>query len=276
MSRPPSLTDRKALARNRERATADRQFFLFDEVIFEIEERLKDVNRVFTSPAIVTGFDVLSGLAKDATVAVEGERLALSEAAHDLVLHLMSLHWADDPVGQLVQSRLALRPDGFFLAVCFGGTTLNELRSSLAQAESELSGGLSPRVAPMADLRDLGALMQRAGFALPVADARRLRVTYPDLATLARDLRIMGETNALAGRLRSFTGRDLFLRAEEIYGRHFSDGGKLVATFELAFLSGWAPGPDQPQPLRPGSATARLADALDATEIELPGDDTPR
>ena len=276
MSRPPSLTDRKALTLHRDRATADRSFFLIDTVCDEVEERLKDVNRRFTSPAIITGLQAFQALLPGAVVVSDTERLALDPARHDLALHLMALHWADDPVGQLVQSRLALQPDGFFLAACFGGATLNELRSALAQAESELTGGLSPRVAPMADLRDLGALLGRAGFALPVADTLRLRATYPDLATLARDLRAVGETNALTGRRQTFTPRRLMSRAEELYRTHFSAGGRLVATFELCFLSGWAPAPDQPRPLRPGSATARLADALGTDETPLRDDDLPR
>ena len=220
--------------------------------------------------------DALGRVFPGSVVTDDSDELALARAHHDLVLHLMSLHWSDDPVGQLVQSRLALQPDGFFLAAAFGGGTLNELRSVLAQAESELTGGLSPRVAPMADLRDLGALLQRAGFALPVADTRRLRVLYPDLRSLFLDLRALGETNALMGRRSTFTPRALFRRAEELYRSHFADGDRLVATFEIAFLSGWAPGPDQPQPLRPGSATHRLADMLGATEFGLPDDDKSR
>lgn len=272
MTRPPSLTDRDALAQHRTRASAARDFFLIEEVAIEIEERLQDVNRTFTKPAVVAGLDAFRTVVENAISVDDAEDLALEPAAHDLVLHLMALHWADDPVGQLVQSRLALQPDGFFIAAMFGGSTLNELRSALAQAESDLTGGLSPRVAPMADLRDLGGLLHRAGFALPVADARRLRVTYPDLAALVRDLRSVGETNALKGRLRHIAPRALFTRAEDIYRAHFSEGDRLVATFEIAFLSGWAPGPDQPKPLRPGSATTRLADALGTAELRLPKD----
>lgn len=276
MTRPPVLTDRSALMWHRKRASAGRDFFLFDEVAFEIEERLKDVNRTFSSPAVVTGTTALAGLVDAAKVVPDEDRLDLGPAEHDAVLHLMALHWADDPIGQIVQARLALKPDGLFLAAMFGGGTLNELRTSLAQAESDLTGGLSPRVALMADIRDLGGLLHRAGLALPVADTRRLRVSYSDLASLIHDLRAMGETNALHQRLRHFSRRALFQRAEEIYREHFSEDEKLIATFEIVFLSGWAPGPDQPRPLRPSSATIRLADALGTPEISLPKDERSR
>lgn len=276
MTRPPVLTDRAALMRHRNRATAERDFFLFDEVAFEIEERLKDVNRTFKSPAVVAGTDAFGGLADAVKFVPDADRLDLGPAEHDLVLHMMALHWADDPIGQIVQSRLALKPDGLFLAAMLGGGTLNELRTALAQAESDLTGGLSPRVAPMADIRDLGGLLHRAGLALPVADTRRLRVSYSDLASLVQDLRAMGETNALHQRLRRFSRKALFRKAEEIYRDHFSEDGRLIATFEIVFLSGWAPGPDQPQPLRPGSARTRLADALGTPEINLPRDEPPR
>lgn len=231
---------------------------------------MKDVKKGFTRPATVVGPDAFRDVVPEARVVPDTPDLALEPGAHDLVLHLLGLHWADDPVGQLIQSRLALEPDGFFLAATFGGGTLSELRSALAMAESQLSGGLSPRVAPMADIRDLGGLLQRAGFALSVADVRRLDVTYPDLATLVRDLRSMGETSALADRSRRPAPRALFSQAEDVYRRHFSRDGGLAATFEIVFLSGWSPGPNQPQPLRPGSARARLADALSVPEHPLP------
>ena len=154
----------------------------------------------------------------------------------------------------------------------FGGATLQELRAALAQAETTLTGGLSPRVLPMADIRDLGGLLQRAGLALPVADSRKLTVRYPDLATLIRDLRGMGETNALAARHRALPPRDLFTETERLYRQHFADDGYLLATFELVFLTGWAPDATQPQPLRPGSAQTRLADALGVPETPLKRD----
>lgn len=179
----------------------------------------------------------------------------------------MCLHWSDDPVGQLIQARRALRPDGLFLGVMFGGETLHELRTALAQAESDLYGGLSPRVAPMAEIRDLGALLQRAGYALPVADSVRLTASYASPLHLMQELRFMGEGNALHSRRRTPASRALFARACEIYVEAFgTDDGRVPATFELIVLTGWAPDASQPQPLRPGSASKRLADALGTEE----------
>lgn len=268
----PQITDRTALARNRHRATA---FFLQEEVRAEVQERLSEVNRSFTAPAVVTCFpalwqDVLPG----AVVVADDEVLSLQPGAHDLVVHALALHWANDPVGQLVQARRALRPDGLFLGLMFGGQTLHELRAALAQAESEVTGGLSPRVLPMGEIRDLGALVQRAGMALPVADGFTRRVTYRDVFHLMRDLRAMGEGNALAARLRRPTRRAVFLRAAEIYAENFGlPDGRIPATFEIIALTGWAPDDSQPKPLRPGSAVQRLADALGAAEFRLPPGD---
>ncbi|MXQ08279.1 SAM-dependent methyltransferase [Alphaproteobacteria bacterium GH1-50] len=262
-----TLTDRSALIAHRRRATME-DAFLHAEAAAEIEERLSEVNRTFTAPAVIgLSKGPFATLLPGATQLDDAPELSGSRGAHDLVVHAMSLHWADDPVGQLVQSRLLLKPDGLFIGTMFAGQTLHELRTSLAEAEARVSGGLSPRVLPMADLRDLGGLMQRAGFALPVADSQRLTVRYRTLAALCRDLRVMGETNALADRPRQFTNRRLFSTAEDIYRSHFSDDeGYLLATFEMVFLTGWAPDESQPKPLRPGSAQQRLADALGTTE----------
>ena len=267
---PPDLTDRTALTRNRARASGAN--FLHTIAREELLLRLGDVNRAFTAPAIVTGHPkVWDGFLPGAWMVADDPLLALEPGAHDLVLHVMALHWAADPVGQMVQARRALRPDGLFLAVLPGGQTLAELRACLAQAEIEISGGLSPRVLPMAEIRDLGGLLQRAGFALPVADQISQQVAYAALDTLYADLRAMGERNALAARRRSMTPRKLFARTAELYARHHSDAdGRLSARFDLIFLTGWAPHPDQPRPLRPGSARARLADALGAQETPLP------
>lgn len=181
----------------------------------------------------------------------------------------MALHWANDPVGQIIQASRALKPDGLFQAVCLGGQTLHELRACLAQAESDVTGGLSPRIAPMGEIRDLGALLQRAGLALPVADSLPIKTSYRDVFHLMHDLRAFGETNALNTRLRRPTRRAVFDRCAELYARNFSEDGKIIATFEFMFLSGWAPSADQPKPLRPGSAAARLADALKTKETPL-------
>lgn len=270
MSGAPTLTDRAALAAHRARAAREPVLFLHEEAAAETQERLAEVKKSFTAPLLAGNVsDPFRALFPDAPVIADDDRLTAERAAHDLVLHVFGLHWADDPVGQLVQSRLALKPDGLFLGVMFGGETLNELRASLAEAETCLTGGLSPRVLPMADLRDLGGLLQRAGFALPVADSRKLTVRYPDLATLVRDLRGMGETNALAARHRRIPPRALFAETERLYARHFADDTHLIATFELVFLTGWAPADTQPKPLRPGSARTRLSEALGVPETPL-------
>ncbi len=265
MSGPPKLVDRAQLMRNRARARrTGPALFLHDEAVAEIQERLQMVNRGFTDVAIVTPFpEVWAGVIPGARLVADDEVLDLAPGAHDLVIHAMALHWAADPVGQMIQSARALRPDGLFLAVLPGGQTLHELRSCLAEAEARLSDGLSPRVLPMAEIRDLGGLLGRAGLALPVADAVQIRASYRDLAHLAADLRAMGEGNALAARWRAPTARALFAEADRIYRAAFpADGGRITATFDLIFLSGWCPHESQQKPLRPGSAKARLADAL--------------
>ncbi len=293
--RQQDLFDFAALARRRDRAMrlgfsggAD---FLHREVAGLMAERLAEVKREFPRVALLgTGAGVVAASLRPyvapggagltqldpspamATAAgaevLTGETLPLAEGAFDLVVSTLLLHAANDPVGQLIQMRRALRPDGLMLAALFGGQTLHELRASLAEAEVECEGGLSPRVAPMAEIRDLGGLLQRAGFAMPVADAERLTVTYATPLHLMRELRAMGETNILTERRRQPMRRATLIRACEIYVEHFgAPDGRVRATFEIVFLTGWAPGPDQPKPLRPGSATARLADALGTKEI---------
>jgi len=175
----------------------------------------------------------------------------------------MALHWVADLPGALVQLRRALKPDGLLLAAMLGGQTLIELRTVLFEAELAEEGGVSPRVSPAIELGDAAALLQRGGFTLPVADSETITVSYPDLLALMCDLRGMGETNALAGRRRTFLRRGTLARAALIYAERFADAeGRIPATFEVLFLCGWAPHPSQPQPLPRGSATARLADAL--------------
>ncbi|WP_089234692.1 methyltransferase domain-containing protein [Tropicimonas sediminicola] len=272
--KPPRLTDRTALDRARIRASkapggmAD---FLHRTLADEVQERLEVVNRSFTDAVVISGFPELwARLMPQARQVADTEVLDLEAGSCDLILHALALHWADDPVGQLAQARYALRPDGLFLGCLFGGETLSELRAALAEAEAAEMGGLSPRIAPMGEIRDVGALMQRAGFALPVADSIPLTVTYESALHLMRDLRAMGETNALADRHRAPVPRRLFLRAAETYAARFpADDGRVSATFELIFLTGWAPDASQPQPLRPGSASARLADALGTSEQKL-------
>ena len=265
--------------------------FLYREVAALIAERLGEINRDFPRVALIgTGAGVVAEAVEGALAApdtrltqldpspamaaaagaevLESDVLPLEPGAHDLVVSTLLLHAMNDPVGQLIQMRLALKPDGLMLAALFGGQTLNELRTSLAEAESEVEGGLSMRVAPMAEIRDLGALLQRAGYAMPVADSEKLTVTYATPLHLMRELRAMGETNILTGRRRQPMRRATLQRAAEIYARHFgTPEGRVRATFEVVFLTGWAPGPDQPEPLRPGSAKMRLADALGTREV---------
>ncbi len=272
MQTPPHLTDRAALARNRARALAmdAPAMFLQREAAVEVQERLNLVNRTFTRPAIVTPFpSEWANVISDAVMVPDAETLDLSESAHDLVIHALSLHWANDLVGQLVQVRRALKPDGLFLGVLFGGQTLHELRAVLAEAEVAIAGGLSPRVVPMAEIRDLGGLLQRAGFALPVADSITVTVTHASVLDLMRDLRAMGEANALMDRSRMPLRRAILDEAVSRYQANFGHDGRIAATFEMIYLAGWAPDASQQKPLRPGSARQRLADALGADERPL-------
>lgn len=211
------------------------------------------------------------------TVAADEEALPFAPGSFDLAVSNLSLHWVNDLPGALIQLRRALKPDGLLLATMFGGDTLTELRQALIQAELTEEGGASPRVSPYADVRDSGALLQRAGFALPVVDRDRIQVTYEHVFSLMADLRFMGETNALRERRRGFTRRATMLTAAEEYLRRYADkSGRLIANFDIVYLTAWAPGPGQPQPLKPGSAAHRLAEALrteehDAGDIADPG-----
>jgi SAM-dependent methyltransferase len=274
MTAPPPLTDRIALARNRARAAriSDRALFLQQDVMDEVQERLAEVNRRFTDVAVVTGEPALWQQAlPGARIVPDTPVLDLAPTSQDLVIHALCLHWADDPVGQIVQCARALRPDGLFLAALFGGRTLHELRACLAEAEVAATGGLSPRVLPMGEIRDLGALVQRAGLALPVADSVTRNVLYRDALHLMADLRSMGETNALHARQRRFTRRRVIAEAVSRYAQAWVQADRRVrATFEIIFLTGWAPHADQQKPLRPGSAARRLSDALGAPETPLP------
>lgn len=269
---PPKLTDLSARHRAWSKADLRRAGFLHDLARVELEERLADVNKSFTAPAIVTPFpEIWSDLLPGARCVAPDPVLALDPGTHDLVVHVLSLHWADDPVGQIVQCRHALRPDGLFLCVSFGGDTLTELRQVLAEAEIATLGGLSPRVAPMAEVRDMAALLQRSGLALPVSDRVTQTVTYRDALALMHDLRAMGEGNTLADRHRTPAPRRLFAEAAARYAARFpapDDPNRIRATFELLFLAGWAPHESQQKPLRPGSAKTRLADALNVTEFD--------
>lgn len=268
-------TDRTALEFHRKRASLGEAGFAHESAVDEVEYRLGLVNRTFTKPLLIAGaLPFWQAAFPNFASTNDSEILDCAPQSHDLVLHAMSLHWANDVVGQLIQARNALTPDGLFIGCLFGGNTLHELRKCLSEAEIALAGGLSPRVAMAAEIRDLGQLMQRAGFALPVADKITLTASYESIFHLSHDLRRMGETNALALRKRAFEKKELFGLADEIYKEHFSDGeGRIIATFEIVFLTGWTPHESQQKPLRPGSAQARLADALKTNELKFPDPD---
>ncbi len=269
-SNSTSLFDRAALSTHRKRAQDD-ALFLHRYAVDEVQDRLSMVNRSFKAPAVVTPFPHLwETVLPDAIFVADDEVLALQPGQHDLVIHAMALHWANDPVGQLIQCNRALEPDGLMFAICLGGETLSELRAALGQAEIDVTGGLSPRISPMSELRDLGALLQRAGLSLAVADNTELKAEYRDIWHLMRDLRYMGETNALTARLKHLTRRIVFEKAQHHYAQHFkTTENRLIATFDLFCLTGWSPDDSQPKPLRPGSAQMRLADALGTDEAKL-------
>lgn len=251
----PRIFDRKAIGHARARALRiGGEDLLRREAEDGIAERLSAIHRAFAQR-----LDLDAAMGED-------ERLDAEPGAFDLATGVLGLHKVNDLPGVLMQARRTLKPDGLFLAALFGGETLTELRQSLAAAEVETRGGISPRVAPFGDVRDLGGLLQRAGFALPVADVERTVVRYGDLMALVRDLRAMGETNVLVERSRKPMRRDMLAAAAAYYAEHFGEGGKLRATFDIVYLTGWAPDASQQQPLKPGSAKSRLADALGTEE----------
>ncbi len=284
MQSPPTLFDPELLARRRDRAARGpgKADFLREAVAHEVSERLSEINRSFRDPVVIGPRGPLwaeilgnAGLPPPRLIP-DTDTLDLRPESADLVVHALALHWANDPVGQLAQSRRALRPDGLLIAALFAGETLQELRQSLAAAEIECLGGLSPRIAPMGEIRELGGLLGRAGFAMPVADSSRYDVTYPSAVDLMRDLRAMGETNVMTERLRRPMRRDMLALAARTYAERFGTAdGRVPATFEVVFLTGWAPSPDQPRALRPGSAKARLADALGTHEQGTDGKPRP-
>ncbi|MCE9651350.1 MAG: methyltransferase domain-containing protein [Parvibaculum sp.] len=304
------IFDRALHARRRARAAAgfENHDFLIRRVADEFADRLAAVTRAFplaldlgshrgalalaaAEPGKIAGkigrvvsADLSPAMLAGGTglrIAADEERLPFRDGSFDLVASALSLHWVNDLPGALIQIRRALKPDGLFIGAMFGGETLIELRQSLAEAEIECEGGLSPRVSPFADLRDLGALMQRAGFALPVVDTDRVTVRYANLFRLMAELRGMGETNALIERRRAPLKRGTLARAAEIYAEKFGlPDGRIEATFEIVMMTGWAPHESQQKPLKPGSATTKLADALGTSERpagEQPaGEKTPR
>jgi SAM-dependent methyltransferase len=268
----PVLFDRGLLAMRQGRALKQGPAtFLLDRVTEDMTERLAAVMRDFADAADVwtpgEGLRVPEGRLKSFTrialTETSLEVLPLQPQSLDLVLSALAFQFVNDLPGVLAQIRRSLRPDGLLLAAMIGGDTLNELRQCFAAAEAECEGGVSPRVAPFADLRDIGGLLQRAGLALPVTDVDRIVVRYDNALALMRDLRRMGAGNILVERRRTATRRATLLRMAEIYGERFSDSdGRIRATFDVIWLSGWAPHDSQPKPLKPGSATASLEAAV--------------
>jgi SAM-dependent methyltransferase len=297
------IFDRRSLRRHRERAAAaiSEHDFLIREVAERLLDRLEDIRRRFPlaldlgchhgvvaellagNPTGLGGIETLVqadlspamarlAAAQAPALVADEEALPFAESSLDLVLSVLSLHWVNDLPGTLLQIARMLKPDGLFLAAMIGGESLKELRAALLQAESEVEGGVSPRVSPFADVRDMGGLLQRAGFALPVVDVDSITVTYPTALKLMGDLRGMGESSADRNRRRSFSRRETLLRAAALYQeRHADREGRIPATFDILYLTGWAPHASQQRPLTPGSAQARLAEALDSEE--QPGGD---
>jgi SAM-dependent methyltransferase len=272
-SAAPRLFDRALLRMRLDRAArAEPATFLLDRVGEDLAERLNAVTREFSDVADVwTSGEALSKLPRDRFKSAiqiglqdsEAETLPFRPQSLDLVVSALAFQFANDLPGVLAQIRRALRPDGLLLAAMLGGDTLTELRQSFAAAESELEGGVSPRVAPFADLRDIGALLQRAGLALPVTDVDRIVVRYDNAFALMADLRRMGATNILIERRRTPTRRATMLRMAQIYAERFADAdGRIRATFDVIWLSAWAPHDSQQKPLKPGSAKVSLEEAV--------------
>ena len=287
------IFDRATVRSHRERAAieADQFDFLHKEVADRMAERLVEISRSFKRSLQIGGMsgdmtlhpllnavgselsisaDLSAGMARRAAACANRHALALDEeylpfAKHsfDLIFSPLCLHWVNDLPGSLIQINQALQPDGLFLGAIFGGETLKELRHCLLHAESEIMGGASPRISPFADVRDLGSLMQRAGFALPVTDLDTITVRYENPMRLLQDLRGMAESNAVLDRYKKITPKSVLIRACEIYMEQFAeDDGRVPATFQIIYMTGWHPDESQQKPLKPGSAKTSLAAAL--------------
>ena len=294
----PLIFDRPLLRRRLDRALArNGDDFLLARAAIDLVERLSTVKRSFRSVLdLGTPRAVVAAALADAlpeaeitraapslrslgrgrwrSLVADEERQPFAPESFDLIVSIQALHAVNDLPGTLVQVRRALKPDGLFLGCLLGGATLTEMRDSFSAAETEINGGTSPRVAPFSDLRALGGLLQRAGFALPVADIEPLTVRYAHLFKLFGDLRAMGGTNALILRHKAPISKALLARTAELYGeRHSDPDGRLRATFDLAWLSGWAPHESQQKPLKPGSAQMSLEAALQSAAPRSPADD---
>lgn len=293
MTHPIRVFDRRSVRLHRDRAAAQltEHDFLLREVGERLSDRLDDVRRRFPVALdlgchrgelarnlagrggieTIVQCDMSEAMVSASAglrVVADEEALPFGDGAFDLVTSLLSLHWVNDLPGTLVQIRRCLRPDGLLLAALFGGETLKELRGALAEAEIANEGGLSPRISPFAEVRDVGNLLQRCGFALPVVDSDTLTVSYADPLRLLADLRGMGESNAVIERRKSVTRRATLFDALQRYrDAHAGADGRIPATFQVIFVIAWCPDITQPKPLRPGSALARLADALGSEEF---------
>lgn len=279
------IFDRALMKQKRTRAAAsfDKTDFLFTWTIDNLRDRLDIIQR---SPETIVQLGARGGRIVDGaavcdlntafapTILADEEFLPFTPASLDCIISALNLHSVNDLPGSLLQIKNTLKPDGMFVAALFGGETLHELRASLNAAEMDLKGGMSPRVFPFADKQELGALLQRAGFALPVVDSEIITVTYDNMFKLLADIRGMGESNIIAARDKRYVGKDFFLKAAQHYAENFADNhegadGRIVASFEIIFLIGWAPHESQQKPLQPGSAKERLADVLNAKETVL-------
>jgi NADH dehydrogenase [ubiquinone] 1 alpha subcomplex assembly factor 5 len=274
------IFDRRVIRLHRDRAaaTVERVAPILGEVADRLLDRLDDTTRVFTRALDVGGRGVVAPrlrargiitltleaaprMARRDNPVVVGDvdALPFAPASFDLVVANLSLHWVTDLPGALIQLRQALMPDGLLLATLPALGTLGELRTALTHAESMLTGGASPRVSPFAGLADCAGLLQRAGFALPVVDSDTIELLYADPLTLLHELRAAGETNAVVLRDRNPPPPELFAAALAALPQR---DGRSVATLRLAMLTGWAPGPGQPQPAARGSGEVRMADAF--------------
>jgi hypothetical protein len=269
MSQIKQLFDLKLLKKRQTRAKKIGFVDFLDKAITrQASDRLIQINKNFLKPAIIGGkadFWAKELNMSEALLIDDNEFLGLKEKSHDLIIHALSLHWYNDPIGQLIQIRKALVEDGLMLAFLFGGDTLMELRSSFNQAESLCENGISPRVAPMGDLRDLGSLLSRAGLNLNVADISNFVVSYDNPLKLLYDLRAMGETNIMLGRRKTMLNRKTFYKVLDIYSKNFvsnDDKDRIKATFEVVCLTGWAHSENQQKPLARGSASNHLSEIL--------------
>lgn len=294
MTEPIALFDRNILKLKRKRIAADKldkTRFLLDWAGRQILDRFTDIKRDFPIAVNLgarSGFefndklqasgqvqhlittDLISELLPQSAVITDEEVLPFANQSLDLIVSNLNLHSTNDLPGVLVQSRRALKPDGLFIASMLGGETLYELRQILTQVEMELTGQVTPRILPFADKPEMGGLLQRTGFSLPVIDSDIVTVTYDNMFALLHDLRGMGESNIIAERSKNFTRRSVFLEAAKRYHEQFAESdGRIHASFEVIFLIGWAPHESQQKPLKPGSAQNRLADALQTKETKL-------